>query len=49
MRKCFACNKQQEDTYFTRDKVACDDCTPTSEELLIRNKTIAEIVFGLKR
>ena len=48
MRKCFVCKKQQEDTYFTRDKLACDDCTPTEQERFIRNKKITEIIFGVK-
>ena len=48
MRKCWSCNKEQEDSFFTRDKVSCDDCTMSKEDTFTMNRQIASRAFGLK-
>ena len=48
MRTCWSCNKEQEDSYFTRDRVACNDCTISTEDTFELNKEIASIAFGVK-
>lgn len=48
MRLCSFCRKEQEDSYFTRDMLACDDCTMTTAQFTAMNKQIAEMIFGKK-